>query len=195
MIDDNERLVVVLGMAHSGTTILTHVLSQHPELRVGVNGSEAWIYENAWLPDEDAGPIEELLAAHPAVRILLKRPWNEVRHAHWMAREMPRARFLYCFRTFEETADSWSKGTSLVAKHLRTGGIEFQRHYYEMCWEKAQEFSRRVAFVKWVYHRDFVNWPESLLAEIVAWLSISPFLFDVSQVSYDKDIKELLWRS
>jgi hypothetical protein len=41
MISGNERLIVVFGMAHSGTTILTYVLNKHPETMLAVDGGES----------------------------------------------------------------------------------------------------------------------------------------------------------
>lgn len=58
VLSGNERLIIEVGLAHSGTTILTHVLRQHPEVVFVVNGSEAWILENTWLPLEQAEPIQ-----------------------------------------------------------------------------------------------------------------------------------------
>ena len=41
MVAGQERLIVVLGMAHSGTTILTYVLKQHPDVILAVGGHDA----------------------------------------------------------------------------------------------------------------------------------------------------------
>lgn len=192
MITGNERLIIVLGMAHSGTTILTHVLRQHPDITLFVDGSEAWIYENTYLPLEQSEPIQQLLTDYPNRRIILKRPWNEVWHGDWMAQEMPNAKFIYCYRSFEETAKSWSKPTSFVADQLRSGGIDYQRSFYHFCIEKAEAFSRKVPFYKKVFHPDFVERPAHTIAMLAQWFGLSPFKFDVSQVGHDKDIKRLL---
>lgn len=179
-------------MAHSGTTILTHVLRHHPEVRLAVSGSEAWILENTWLPFEETEPIRQLLADDPSRRIILKRPWNCLYHSDWMAREMPKARFIYCYRSFEETAKSWSKTTSLVDEQLRDGGLDYQQTFYQFCLKKAEAFSRRVRFFRKVFHPSFVASPAHTMATLATWLGLTPFEFELSQVAYDKDIKGLL---
>jgi len=182
-------------MAHSGTTILTYVLKQHPDLILGVGGSETWIFENTWLPREQAEPIQELLAKYPDKRLLLKRPWNEVWHADWMKREMPNARFIYCYRDIDEITMSWSKTTSLVEAKLRNGGIDYQHQFYKMCWEKAETFGRVVPFFLKVYHPRFVENPQLVMADITAWAGLQQLEFDVSEVSYKSNIKLRLWRT
>ena len=62
-----------------------------------------------------------------------------------------------------------------------------------MCLEKAEAFGRTVPFFYKSYHPLFVEDPTQVLAEISAWAGLTPFKFDVSEVSYDKDIKRLLW--
>jgi hypothetical protein len=192
MLAGNERLIVVVGMAHSGTTILTHVLRQHPEIGLAVNGSEAWILENTWLPLEQADPIQELLTNHTYKRVLLKRPWNSVWHGDWMKQEMPNAKFIYCYRDFEEIAKSWSKPTSFVDERLRNGGVEFQRSFYDMCVEASEAFGRTVPFYRKVYHPGFVENPKAMMAMIATWAGLTHFNFDVSQVGHNKDIKKVL---
>lgn len=192
MIEGNERLIVVVGMAHSGTTILTHVLRQHPDVTLAANGNEAWILENTWLPLEQADPIRQLLIDHPTRTIMLKRPWNCVWHSEWMAREMPNAKFIYCCRNFEEISKSWVKPTSLIDERLRNGGIEYQWDFYHFCFEKAEAFSKMVPFFKKVYHTDFVENPKVVIGMLAIWLGLTPFKFDVSQVGRGKDIKAIL---
>ncbi len=193
MICGNERLIVVLGMAHSGTTILSYVLRQHPEVVCCTDGTEAWILENSWLPLEQAEPIERLLTRFATRRVLLKRPWNEVWHGDWMKREMPNASFIYCYRSFADTAASWCKPTSFVEDQLRFGGVEYQRNFYEMCWQRAQSFGSGVPCFRKHYHADFVADPAKVIAVAAAWLGLAPFKFNVGEVSSDKDIKSLLW--
>ena len=193
MIADNERLIIVLGMAHSGTTILTYLLRQHPEIYIVANGNEAWILENSWLPNELAEPIQGVLRRFPQKRILLKRPWNCVWHGEWMAREMPHARFIYCDRDFEAIAASWSKPTSFVDDRLRNGGLEHQRAHYEFCHERAETFAQSVPFFHRVDHSDFVRSPKETMARLAAWTGLPPFDYDVCEVGLRADIKRRLW--
>lgn len=133
MIVGNERLIIVVGMAHSGTTILTYLLRQHPDAVCCTDGTEAWVLENTWLPFERQAPIQDLLARFPHKRVLLKRPWNVAKHRQWMENEMPSAKYLYCFRGFEDISKSWSKPKSFVDPRLRAGDQSYQRETYDMC--------------------------------------------------------------
>jgi hypothetical protein len=181
MIFANERLIIVLGMAHSGTTILTYVLRQHPHLLCCVDGDEAWILENTWLPLEQSASIERTLTNRPTKRILLKRPWSCVNHGEWMAREMPNAKYIYCYRDFEDISASWSRPNSFVEVALQNGGVEYQREHYRMCLERAESFARGVPFFKKVDHRHFVENPSIVITDIAAWAGLEPFRFDVRQ--------------
>jgi hypothetical protein len=196
MIRGNERLIVVVGMAHSGTTILSYVLSQHPDVLPCVNGHQAWIFENTWLPEEKSEPIQALLNSHPGKRLLLKRPWNCVWHGPWMAREMPDAKFLYCMRSFDELASSWSKPTSFVEDALKQGTREFQKEKYDMYYERAMGFRRMVKNFHTVYHRRLLAAPKREITDIANWLGLPAYTFELRAVSGspDKNIKRLLHR-
>jgi hypothetical protein len=165
----NERLIVVLGMAHSGTTILTYVLKQHPDVLSAVNGPEAWILENDWLRLEQASPIQDVLCSFPNHRILLKRPWSCVWHGDWMAAEMPNARFLYCQREFGEIAQSWSKPTSFVDGTLRHAATQHKQELYQFFRRKGEEFGTRVPYFLKVDHAQFVEQPARVMAGIADW--------------------------
>lgn len=192
MIISNERLIVVLGMAHSGTTILTYILKQHPNIFCGTNGMESWIFENDWLPRENPVPIQELINKYPTKRILIKRPWNCVKHGKWMQDEMPNAKYLYCLRPFEEISVSWSKPTSFIDISLRNSSLEDKKTYYNMCYEKGIEFGLRVQFFKVINNLDFIKNPEQVISDLSNWLELTPFKFNLSQVSSTKNIKQFL---
>lgn len=180
-------------MAHSGTTVLCHLLQQHPDVVCCTNGNEAWLYENTWLPLEQCGPIQDLLHQFGDKRVLLKRPWNEVRHSAWMQREMPDAKFIYCYRDFADITASWSAPTSFVDDKLRNGTAEFQREHYKECWTRAQSFATGVRFFRGHYHADFEASPGRVIADLAGWLGLRPFDFDVSIVWLGSNIKCVLW--
>jgi hypothetical protein len=195
MIVGNERLIIVLGMAHSGTTILAYVLKQHPQVLCFTDGTEAWLLENTLLLCAQTGSIQQLLNQYPNQRILLKRPWSCIRHADWLEREMPNARYLYCVRPFEEIAQSWAKPTSFIDDHLRHSGIPHQRNFYRHCLERAMTLGTRVPYFRTVHHPDLVADPTRIMAETATWLKLSPWDFDVSEVSATKNIKDKLYRA
>ena len=188
----SERLIIVIGMAHSGTTVLTHVLRQHPDIVLGSNGDMAWLLECDYLPDEDTKGIAELLDANPGKRLLLKRPWVETSHGDWMARELPEARYLYCVRPFDEIQASWKKKGSFVDSRLRWCESH-QRNTYTSALQKAEDFSKRVAHFRYHSHTIFLADPNRVSSETADWLGLPPFQFDVSEVG-SVDIKARLRR-
>lgn len=192
MLAGHERLIVVFGMAHSGTTILAYLLSQHPEVRLATDGDEAWILENTWLPLEQAEPIQAYLNEHPGRRALLKRPWACVHNAAFLKREMPNARFIYCYRDFDEIAESWSKPESLVNEQLRGGGRAFQRERYDDYWGQAHSFGESVPHFRDFLNRTLLESPQECMEELSTWLGLSPFRFNTSQVGMGRDVKRLL---
>lgn len=186
----NDRLIVVLGMAHSGTTSLTFVLRQHPETICCVSGRESKLLENDWLLAEQAEPIQRLLGRYRK-RIILKRPWVEVDHADFLVREMPTAKFVYCYRDFKDISKSWSKPNSLVDPALRLN-LTFQEETYKKCIERSEALKNRVPFFKKVYHPDFVSDPKKIMDELSEWLGLFPFVFDTKEISYNRNIKSIL---
>ncbi len=191
MIAGNERLIVVLGMAHSGTTILTYVLWQHPGIVCCMDGDEAWVLENSWMHLEQAEPIQSVLDQHPLKRVLLKRPWNEVNHGDWMKREMPDARFIYCYRNFTDVSASWRKHSSMVSRSLREGGPDHQRETYAASWDRADALRTVVKWFRYHSHQCFVDHPTRTMEETTTWLELPPFEFDASLVGRC-DIKSVL---
>ena len=189
LIDENERLIVVLGMAHSGTTSLTYILQQHPETVCCVNGNESRLFENDWLLSEQATPIQALLKKI-SKRIILKRPWVCVDHADFLVREMPNAKFVYCYRSFEEMSKSWSKSNSFIYPALRKD-LTLQKETYIKCLDRAETFKNRIPFFKKIFHPDFVANPK-VTNDLVEWLDLTPFNFNFKEISYSKNIKTIL---
>lgn len=107
-IPQNERLIVVLGMARSGTTIFTYVLCRHPQIALFRDGPEAWLLENDCLPRRQADRIGRVTSLFPDAKyVVLKRPWQE-EHAEWLHQHLPRARFIVLLREREGIKRSWA---------------------------------------------------------------------------------------
>jgi Sulfotransferase family len=189
----NDRLIIVLGMAHSGTTILTYTLQQHPDVVCGTSGPEAWLFENDWLMSEQTALIQEILDNNLNKKVLLKRPWVCVDHRDYLVREMPNAKFIYCYRDFFDISMSWSKPTSFVGANLRSDS-EFQRKTYDETLKAGEILASKVPFFIKIYHKDFVNHPSRIMRMITEWVGLSHFNFDLRFVSYNKDIKLFLRR-
>lgn len=190
---DSGRLIIIGGVAHSGTTILAYVLRQHPSIRCIANGNEAWILENDYLPNERGDLIEKELGRYPHKRLLMKRPWNFVWHSDWMRTEISNAYFLYCSRDFEGISASWSKPTSLVDDRFRNGGVEVQKQHYDFCTERSESFGKTMQNFMKIDHKEFVNNPKTMIQNINAWLGLPNFDYNVSQVSFEKNIKDILY--
>jgi hypothetical protein len=188
MIKGNERLIIVVGMAHSGTTIISYILKQHPNVVVAVDGNESWILENTALPKEDNSVIQRLIDSNPKKYILMKRPWNCVYHTDWMSREMHKAKYIYCQKTFSETNKSWSKRLSFIEEKLRNSPTEEKCDFYNMCLAKGTELSEKVPYFYKVHHSDFSSSPEKIINELAIWIGLKPFKFDLSKVN-ERNIK------
>ncbi len=191
MIPGNERLIIVCGMAHSGTTILTHILRQHPNIKLITNGNESWLLENDWLPNEDSQAIANCLAENPNKRILLKRPWNVLHHGDWMAKEMPDAKFIYCDRPFSQIRKSWSKLTSLVDAKLRFDS-NLQSEVYSKSVESLIGFSSRVNNIQIFPLTALMENPQEKVNRLTEWIGLSSFEFETSAVNGPLKIRTLL---
>lgn len=193
MIRGHDRLIIVCGMAHSGTTILTHVLKEHPSVFCFVNGSESWLLENTILPNKQNESLQRILQTIPNnKRILLKRPWVLCCGlTDWLLQDLPNAKYLYCYREFSDISMSWSKPTSLIDDHLRNSK-ENQEIHYRLCLEQTQEFKNKVPYFKQIHHLDFVKDPTGVMSDICKWAALPSFRFNVSHVSLDKDIKNII---
>lgn len=184
-------------MAHSGTTIVSYILRQHPSVVVATDGHESWILENTSLPHEDHLAVQRILDSNPQKYVLMKRPWNCVYHIDWMGREMPNAKYIYCQKTFSEINKSWSKRSSFIEDKLRNSSAEEKCKFYNMCLSKSTELSEKVSHFYKVHHSDFMKNSEYIIKDIANWIGLKPFKFDVSKVSHH-NIKNTLkdeWRN
>lgn len=187
----DDRLIVVCGMAHSGTTILTYLLQQHPGVVCCVGGPESWILENDWLKLERAGPIQEVLEKFPDKSILLKRPWVCMQRPLWLLENMPNARYIYCYRSFEDISASWSKQGSFVDAKLRQ--TNKQKEFYDKAFQAGEIFGAQVSNFRRHYHPSLLENPEKEIMEIAVWLGLSSWKFDVSPVG-GVNVKSLLMK-
>lgn len=154
-----NRFIIVLGMAHSGTTIFTKVLSQCPKIQLIVNGTEAPLLENDYLYKRDPRVLR--LLAIPDKFLLLKRPWME-EFSDFFRRYLPNAHYYIMLKTFEAQSKSWSKPKSLVEAELRESK-SVQRARYDKCLNLAQNFP----LPKRIVHYDYLlTQPKQLFNEI-----------------------------
>lgn len=189
MISGNERLIIISGMAHSGTTILTYLIKQHPDLFCHTDGQESWLLENSLLFECNSDGIQNLLNHNPK-RIILKRTWC-FKHYNWLNQQMPNAKYIYCLRDFDPISASWSKPNSFVSNKTRTSND--QKSIYDLNLECAMKLKSMVSHFQIVRHVDLLLDPKHVMSNIGEWLNIH-YDWDTSVVS-KIDIKSLLHMS
>lgn len=190
----DSRFVIILGMAHSGTTILAKTLCQCPDVYPIVTGKESELYENQELQSRtrgDANYLKEIAARREEKWMLLKRPWAENDPA-FFGREFQNARYVICLKNPEDIYHSWSKETALVNNYL-------QKSRTEQIWTYGRWLLHATAF-QWysnckntrILHYDLIlNHASHVFSMLSEWLDLG-FSFDVSEIQKDVDSKRKL---
>lgn len=195
----DNRLIIVLGMAHSGTTVLVHTLLQCPKIVCLQSGTESWVFENKYLLPQFAdtfkkedNPVSEFVAKHPNKFVVLKRPRQENR-PDFFKTYMPNAHYFILLRSFDALVKSWSKENSSVSIGLRKASVQQKRLHYHKYLEAANTFASKTGSkVQLIHHEEMCNNPSDTFAKIAAALGIK-FTFDTSDVgNLDKNVKEML---
>ena len=104
-----RRLILITGMARSGTSVVTAYIGSHPDVRLIV-GEFMWpVLETDILRPEHGEPdwqtMDQLLHEHYPHRILLKQPWlmqNET-----LFRAIRPAKVIVCLRDRDRLINSW----------------------------------------------------------------------------------------
>lgn len=178
-----ERLIVIGGCAHSGTTPLAYVLAQHPQCFLSVQGSEKWLLETDTLPAHNLDLIEALLAANPTKYLILKRPWIEADEA------LPRlTKHVFCMvKDKGAQFKSWSKPRSLIWPKMRNNAAVMADTYATYV-EAANKFNV-------IQYAEFLANPQQVLDGIIAKVGLSPFTFDTSFIGEGRDVKQRILKS
>ena len=130
------------GMAHSGTTIVAHILRQNPKLNLHVSGHMTHILECDFLRHADTDAIKKLLISNK--RILLKKPWVECDHKDWLIENMPDAYYIYCTRDKEKLINRWGKADSFVLPSFRKTSKQEKENRYDECFVNATELQNKL---------------------------------------------------
>ncbi len=189
MIKENQNLVIICGMAHSGTTVIAHVLRQHPELTLFKNGSMSYILENDYLLEADERSIEKLLEGGD--RVILKRPWVEYHQTDWLIHNFPDAYYLYCIKEKERTIKSWSRPNSYVSDEFRSRSYEQLSEVFDHCYEIAMRIKDNVNHFYTLDNEEVIKNPESIFPSLNQFLNLGEFEYDLSDISSSKPIKNL----
>ena len=195
----DNRLIIVLGMAHSGTTVLVHTLLQCPKIVCLKSGTESWVFENKYLLpqfantfEKEDNPVSEFVAAHPKKLIVLKRPWQETR-PDFFKTYMPNAHYFILLRSFNALVKSWSKENSSVSIGLRKASAQQKKIHYDKHLEAANTFASKTGSkVQLIHYEEMCDNPSGTFAKIAAVLGIE-FTFDTGDIgNLDKNVKEIL---
>ena len=195
----DDRLIVILGMAHSGTTVFTHTLLQCPSIICFACGTESWVFENKYLLPQFASvfeqkdnPVSKFVGDHPNKFVILKRPWQEAR-PEFFKKHMPNAHYFLLIRSFDALVKSWAKPNSSVMVNLRLASPKVKRVHYDKYLEAANTFAVKVESKKvlLINYEEMCRDPSKIFADVAIALGIN-FTFDTSDVGdLNKNIKEM----
>jgi len=191
MIGSSGRVLIVTGMVHSGTTIVASLLAQHPQVSALTSGRWAWLYETLALcgaHPEETQRLERTLEATEG-RVLLKAVWPEITPA-WIVEHLPEARVVYCQKPFAQMRASWRKRTSLAG--MEDWSEAALRRVYAQGMAEADAFARRCVHFTRFENAALVKAPQAALAALMSALGLGEVALDVSLVSADKNIREIL---
>lgn len=177
-------------MAHTGTTIVAHVLRQHPELNLFKNGSEEFILENDILLNADSEKLKKILK--PDERIILKRPWVEINQKRWLLSNLPNAYYIYCIKDKMKTIKSWSSPNSFVSDEFRELSFQKKSEAFDNCLNDALELKRKVKNFFLVNNEEVIHSPHKVFSEINNFLNVSNFDYDLTDISNKNSIKRKL---
>lgn len=195
----DDRLIVILGMAHSGTTVFVHTLLQCPSIVCFACGTESWVFENKYLLpqfasvfEQEDNPVLKFVDDHPNKFVILKRPWQEAR-PEFFKKHMPNARYFLLIRSFDALVKSWAKPNSSVMVNLRLASPEVKKEYYDKYLEAANTFAAKIESKKvfLISYEEMCRDPSKIFADVATTLGIS-FTFDTGDVGdLSKNIKEM----
>jgi len=183
-------LVIICGMAHSGTTIVAHILRQHPDFNLITNGLEKNLLENNFLLCNDIDKIKSLITQ--PYRTILKRPWVEARHTDWLIKNLPNAYYLYCLKSKDKIFESWSAENSNVNKFIRKYSKIEKNKLYDESLQSAMKLKENVKNFMIVENDELIINPHKVFRRINKFLNARDFTFDVSDVSATISIKSKL---
>ena len=182
-------MIFLSGMAHSGTTILAHLLRQHPSVYHQVDGKSAMFYESDLIFDSKS--LNELVLNNFGKKVLVKKPWVFADNPNYFIDLFPDAYFVCCLKSFEESSKSWSKPYSQVAFNFRYDNI-VQKEKYDLFIEKINIIMNSVSNFKIVYYDEFIGNPLVVMKELTEFLEIDEFNYDLTDVGVDKNIKVII---
>jgi|694.fasta_scaffold24480_2 hypothetical protein len=193
MIENNQNIIMVCGMAHSGTTLLTHFIRQNPDTYNYVNGISSWVYETQLIIQKSAKKISGIINSNPNKKILMKSPWSEVEYSDWLIENMPDACYVCCLKNFDDIKTSWSNIAAQVNDELKFSNDDFKKQKYDFCISQMNKFKNCVKKFIIINYKDLINNPSDIMDKIENLSDIKPYKYDFSIIGQNKSIKEIIW--
>jgi len=182
-------IIFLSGMAHSGTTILTHLLRQHPSICHQVDGKSVMFYESDLIFDSKS--LRNLASKNLGKKILVKKPWVFADDPNYFIDLFPDAYFICCLKSFEEASKSWSKPYSQVAFDFRYNNVA-QKEKYDLFMESVYVMKNSLNKFNIFHYDKFIDNPSYAMKELTEFLEIDNFNYDLSDVGNDKNIKVII---
>lgn len=177
----DARLVFIIGMPRSGTTLVEQILSSHPEVAAGGElnfwneRGAAWHsagaagIDKAFLTKARTDYLGVVRAIDPAsARVTDKMPFNFL-WAGLIHLAFPRATFIHCRRDAVDTALSIHQTHFHLGLAFPTGGTELVEYF--RCYERLTDYWRTVLppdrFIE-VDYKELTRAPEPIIRRIIA---------------------------
>jgi len=164
MIRGNEHIIVIFGMARSGTTVFTHVLGQHHKICIFHNVHN---YENSFVFERRHQRIEKIVSKSDK-RVIFKRPWSESMVGFYLE-HMPDAYYIAMLKPFEMINESWKKST--WTDNLWGMTDEERRARFDLHTEYLDHYRGKVK-LKTVDYTRFVAKPDETIGEVCDFLGL-----------------------
>jgi hypothetical protein len=184
---DNHRVIIVFGMARSGTTVFTHVLGQHHKLHLFHN---VYNYENDMIFNKKIEEMESVVSQFPSCQVVFKRPWSESM-TDFFVEHMPDAHYLAMIKPFDMINKSWQK--SHWTQGLWGDDDQVRRNKYDKHKSLLEEFPLKLKIIDYT---KFVSQPDEVMAEVAGFLGLLNYrkvgpkfipMFDTSMVKSGGD--------
>jgi hypothetical protein len=185
-------MIAILGMAHSGTTVMASTLAQCPDLCLYTSGRQGWLLEcDEIAPGKkwNAAKLKAVQAKHPNKELLIKRPWAESQY-EWWDEHFPDVKMICMIRPFVDVHASWT-GKRSLCPDLKNATID-------ECWERYEHHLLLAALyppeqMLLVDYGRLCKWPIKTMIWVADRLHID-HTFNTSTIGKPKsNIKDRLW--
>jgi hypothetical protein len=188
--DPFRRLIIITGMARSGTSVMAALIGSHPKVKP-VIGGECWDVVETDLFRPELGPpdwvkVDELLRDNYPYRIMLKQPWLMTDET--LSRALKPAKLIVLIRDKSEILNSWHKSRRVGqdCRITNTSGSIYDQH--------AQHLDRLKKEGALIVNKNQIN--EDLVLELGRFLRLDPrgFNLDIIKTRW-KESGEKEWFS